>query len=71
MGKGKDLIQRKIRTDGYNRGKNTNGTPDGQGYRDFDSGCKQATRFLGSRQSLCLECPFDVCLLDRNKRSAE
>ena len=62
MGKGKDLVQRKIRTDGYNRAKNTNGSPDGQGYRDFDSGCKEATLYQ-KHQSLCLECPFPECQL--------
>ena len=39
---------------------------DGDAYLWADSGCVDATRLLG-RQSLCLECPYDECLLDRNK----
>ena len=34
-----------------------NGSTDGQGYRKANSGCEEATLFLGYG-SLCLKCPF-------------
>jgi len=36
---------------------------DDVGYADSDSGCKQATAYLG-HQSSCLHCPFRKCILD-------
>lgn len=38
------------------------GVPDSEAYRYEDSGCSKATAELGS-QSLCLECPFEICTL--------
>ena len=30
-------------------------------YYERDDGCKEATKFLGGKQSHCLECPFPEC----------
>lgn len=58
MGKGKDSIPRKLRTDRIIRG----GSKEGPGYCLPDSGCQQATEYLGY-PSFCLDCPFDECVL--------
>jgi len=33
-------------------------------YQDVDSGCQQATDYLGGKQSSCLKCPFRKCAYD-------
>ena len=33
---------------------------DGKSYREPDSGCEQATKFL-KEQSSCFNCPFVIC----------
>lgn len=40
---------------------------DSDAYLGSDSGCGEATKYLGE-QSICLECPFDVCHLDTSHR---
>ena len=39
------------------------GRPEGPTYARYDSGCEQATRFLGNR-SMCLTCEFPACAME-------
>ena len=41
---------------------------DNESYNLSDSGSREATDYL-KHQSLCLECPFPECLLDKLKKS--
>lgn len=40
---------------------------DSEGYRDYDSGCYIASRYLG-KASRCLKCPFGKCILDIHRQ---
>ena len=43
------------------------GSTDGESYNLSNSGCKVATLHLGY-SSLCLECPFPECVLDKVRK---
>ncbi len=43
------------------------GFTDGEWHTGSDSGCREATLHIG-HSSLCLECPFPECKLDKVKR---
>lgn len=44
--------------------------PDAQTYTRANSGCPTASAFLG-HQSSCLDCPFDPCIYDLNRRQVK
>jgi len=51
-----------VKDSGPRKRREGSGKPDSEAYRYADSGCRRATKELG-KQSSCLECPFQNCIL--------
>lgn len=43
-------------------------TQDKESYSRADSGCPEATAYLGGVQSSCLNCPFEKCIYETKGR---
>ena len=41
---------------------------DNENYNKSDSGCAEASEFLGGEASSCFECPFPKCIYEKSRK---